>query len=891
MKLLDILYRCKNWIAGLFQPLRLEKELEIEMQHHLAFSKEHYEREGMSSNAAKKAALKGFGNVESLKEDCRDSWGTRVINDFIRDCRYSARMLRNSKGFSFAVVITLALCIGANITIFSALYHLVLRQLPFEEPENLVRIHYVNKETASKKLNPGNFLDGASYSQYQDYKAETDLFENISLHYYLFRVVDSSQLKGVCATASFFDVMRVEPILGRFYTEEEMYPSTAPVVVLSETLWRTKYASDPDIIGKSFQFLNKPPLTIIGVAPQSLETLDRNIRFFTPYHYRLIEHERIPDSAFWARLKPGVSPNTVSERLLAIETHWNEEKADTQSKKMFERDQRRFRMNLSHPFENQLLMLQFGAFLVLLIGCVNVTNLLLGRAKKRQFELSIRHSCGASSVALGRMMFCESMILAFLGAIIGTVFSWVGLFSINNYLTSLDATTTAANLNATVFVWISVTATVISFLMGLIPLALLWKSGSIQKIDNSSRASSFGKGAKTFSNGLVVLQVAMTCALLIGAGLLFRSLTKVSEVDPGFDPSGVLQARIKLREVYEDRTKWVGVRNRILEVMREIPGVESVSFRYGTGDVFTKYTYSRYFAIRGVPLEPGEVGVRVHIKWIDGTFFETMGIPLLHGRTFFLGGDEPGRFIVDETFVEKYLPGKDPLVTELDRRSSLGGGRNDWGRIVGVVGRANLEGQDRPDGLPIVYQNLDNNEPLWGFLLTIRTTRSLDSITPEMQSKLKEIHPQLHLYDPMFLDEAYHDLNLERRGITWLVGLFAVLAVLLSAVGIYGVLSFSVEQRRREIGIRSAIGASRREILSMILVQGLVKTGSGLVVGIIASFYLTRFLESQLFNVSTLDLGTYLSAPVMILLISLLASYLPARKAVKIDPHEALRAE
>ncbi len=891
-KLLEWYYRWKNWLVGLFFPLRLEREMEIEMQSHLQFAMESHEQTGMSAGAARKAALKGFGNVESLKEDCRDSWGARVVTDLIRDGRYSARSLWKSRGFSVAVVSTLALCIGANIAIFSALYHFVLKGLPFDDPERIARVFYVSRDTTHKSLAMGSILDGASYYQYDDFRKETDLFEAISIHYYVSGISESTQLKGVHATASFFDVMRVKPVLGRFYSEDETYPTESNVVVLSQSLWESRYDSDPNVIGKEMAFLNKPSRTIIGVAPRSLELFDRGIRFFSPYRHRIVEGKRVPDSALWIRLKPGVSHDQVAQRLLAIEKNWNEENATAVEQHIFERDQRRFLFDLPHPFENQLKLLQVGALFVLLIGCVNVANLLLSRANRRQNELSIRYSCGAGRVAIGRVMLSESLLLALLGAMVGSVLAVFGLHAVNHYLTALDPTAAAALIDGTIILWILGAALVIALVMGLLPFALLWRSGCIKKLDTSGRMSSSSLSSRALSNGLVVLQVSITCALLIGAGLLTRSLYKVMQTDPGFDPTQVIQARVKLREVYKDNTHWVGARTRILESMREIAGVEAVGFRYGMDRAFyrTKGRGSQY-AVKGIPVPDGENGFSVQMKWVDGEFFDAMGVAFLSGRPFVRKEVRGREYIVDQAFVERYLDGKEAIGMELDRRFSIPKPNAEWGRIVGVVSQINYEGRDAPDGLPLVYENANDGRPLWGFLITLRTRRSLESIAPEMQTKLREVHPNLHLYDANTLDVPYEGLNLERRGMALLIGLFAGLALVLSAIGIYGVLAYSVEQRRREIGIRAAIGATRSEVLGMVMNQGLRRTLIGLGLGLLGSLYLNRFLESQLFDISRLDTVTYLATLSVLVGVAVLASYLPGRRAVKIDPSEALRAE
>jgi len=612
-----------------------------------------------------------------------------------------------------------------------------------------------------------------------------------------------------------------------------------------------------------------------------------------------IAGRRHGSSDLWARLKPGVTREQALAQLNTIERRWHVENSP-QGLVRFDALAQPFQFDEPNPLTARLLLLQSGALFVLLVGGMNVVNLLLGRASRRCHELCVRHSLGAGRSALVRLMLSESVLLAVVGAASGTALAWGGLQVINRYLAVLLPSTMPVTLSNTTFLWILATASALALVMGLLPMAFLWNSGRIQQLDNSANSASSSGRTRAFSGSLIVAQVAVTTALLIGSGLLLRSYANVLAVDSGFDASKVVTGYVHLHE-----TRWnaggyeyEGVAQRIVEAMKEIPGIERVSYT-GNGYSVGEDIPIRPMHIRGTDYENPEQGAQVIYRHATSDYFQTMGIPILEGRAFRHGDETPysagmdlderrarrTSYIVDEAFAKRYLKGGSALdvAMRVDDQPT-------WSPIVGVAGRANFQGLDKRDGLPVVYfYGSGHFDTRVG--LVLRTTRPAEAVIGEMRQKLHEINPGLYVHDATSMADAFDTLLAGRQVITFVIGVYAGLALLLSTIGIYGVLAYDVQQRQREIGIRSALGATRRQIVDMVLRHGLRKTILGLAVGLIGAVALSRYLNSLLFDVSALDPATYAMVSLGLLFVALAASFVPARRATKVDAVIALRAE
>ncbi|MGB0993825.1 MAG: ADOP family duplicated permease [Akkermansiaceae bacterium] len=881
-------------IGRLFSHRKIESELDEEMSFHLEQSIERNVERGMSPDQARREALIAFGGMEQTKEYCRDSWGTRAVTDLFRDLRYAATSLRRVPGLSLTIIATLALCMAANTTVFSVLNKLVLNPLPFKDSQNLVHIFNLTSEVSTP-------YSLAAWTQYRDFKEQADLFENFALVSPQMKISGESELSGLAVSSDFFNLLQVQPLLGRFFALEESDPGPGQVMVITQSAWENDYGADPDIIGKEVRFLNENTYIIVGVAPRITEAFDSQLRFFIPRG--ISARERNPQRRYtggthlWGRIKSGISHEEAMAQLEIIEARWHQANPGRYLRRAaFDSSAQHFTFGRPNPIKTHLILLQGGAFLVLLIGCVNVLNLLLSRASQRCHELSVRLSLGAERFALTRLMLSESILLAVVGALVGSALTWLGLLAVNRYLVVLAPNAPSMTLDGTVIVWTLVISGVVALIMGLLPIRILWRSGRIMQVSSSARTSSSSGGARKLSGSLVVMQVSMTFALIIGAGLLLQSYRNVLSVDPGFDASRVVTGSMSINRIYQlpDR---VAARQRILESMREIPGVEGVN--YISSDSIGKHLQVDPIWIAGDSAQTEEEAPTALVRHVGREFFSTMGIPITEGRDFRSGDMDPPigqevkrtSYIVDTEFGRRYLPDSSVIDSEM----SWNGHRSPQGEhhfmpVVGVAGRANFEGLEARDGLPVIYSYTEQI-PFPRFNLLVRTTRDPATVIREIRGKLKEVHPSLHLYGATSLAVPYGNLNLGRQGTTLMLGTFAGLALFLSAIGIYGVLAYDVQQRTREIGIRGALGASPSGVLLMVLRQGMGKAVIGLVLGVAGAIILTRYLQSMLFDISSLDPVTYLIGGTGLLSVAALASFLPSRRAAKVDPMIALRCE
>ncbi len=891
-----LLHEIRNRVRFLFGFNRKQRELDEEIDFHLQEAIDELVESGVSPEEARLRALREFGHANSVLEDCRDSWGTRVVMDLIRDVRYSVRSLWKSKGFSFAVVATLALCIGVNTTVLSALYSLVLKPLPVENPERLVRLFNVKENRNS------NFKhSGSSSGQYLDLRERTDLFEGSAFTWTLNKLVDSGssvrRVKTLSVTADYFELMNAKPVLGRFFSPEEMDRGAAKTVVLSQSVWESEYESNPKVIGKEIRVDDNVIHTIIGVASRSLGAFDFEIKYIFPHDIVYDSSRDVASNRYarnsndlWLRLKPGVSREAALGQIRAIERRWYEEIANNEGRRNYETYDGNVQFEIADPLEGSLYLLESSSLLILLVGCFNVMTLSLSRVNHKRHELSIRNALGSGKSRLRRLMLVESAFLIGAAAAAGVILAWGGLYLINGYLSAMSPSSMPVGLDLNVVATAFAATVGIVSVIGLFPLEILWKTGLLRRVDGSQRSSSAGGLSRTVSNCMVVGQIAVAFVMLIGGGLLFRSFQNVLNVDPGFEATQVVQGRLDFSTVYtfyKNRADGAVLKRRIHEAMKGIPGVESVSF-----SVIQMFSNDLRAAdqpsiVRGEEFDPSQVSITY---LVSPEFFTTMGIPILEGRSF-NAGDIQYTAIVDELFARRYFGDRSPVGAEIHGSHKGPGPKQRWHRIVGVAGRANLRGLEQWDGVPIIY----SNEPIeFGdleYTILLRVSRPAEGVVRDMRAKIHEIDPRLPLSYAGPLDEALDEMLLSRKGITLLLVSFAALALFLSLTGVYAVLAYDVSQRGREIGIRKALGSSRQRIHSMILKTGLAKTFTGLGLGIVGALFLSRFLESFLFGVARLDTATYVGSVSLFVFAALLACYLPARRAANVDPLETMAAE
>jgi putative ABC transport system permease protein len=821
-------------------------------------------------------------------------WGSNWLEGFWRDVQFSFRSLRRAKAFSAAVILTLALCIWANTSILSVLYGLILKPLPLPDAGQVVDVFNMRPKEGQLHQNLG-------VAQYLDYLEHADLFAGFAMWKgWMFNIGETGGTMRYVAmqvTPEYFSVLGLQPLKGRFFVPEDGVPGHDKVAVLTRSYWENNFNADPDIVGKEMR-LSGEPHSIIGVAPGTFDELSTAPVLFKPMVWP-VEHAQprfryAPMGNITARIKPGVAHAAALAQLETLEQRHVEAVADAALVDYLQRGGHRmgleqFRVGQTKKIRTALWMLQGGALLVLLLGCVNVTSLMLARANSRGTELALRQSLGAGRGVLARQLFTEAALLAVTGAALGTVLAGLTLRVINTYTAAAIYGLPPVGLDGELLGLTLLVSLGVTLLIGLLPVLSLWRKGSLQSaIQSGTRGASRGGGIRAMSGGLVVAQVALAFILLVGSGLLMRSFARVMAIDPGFDATKVIHFRAAYEASYTDMTMLQGLQDRILEKMREIPGVESVAY----SDRLPGYADDKVVTLPIRGMSPGQDSTypTAAAFRVSPEYFATMGIRLLEGRNFTAADYQPGArmvFVVDRKFAERYFPGQSAVGQQFafgppDQKPEMAP------EIVGVVDVARVNGLES-DSAPYVYMAMDTSPA--GLSVELRTTRSFEEMMPVIRAQLRSVDSALPIYQERTMQMQLDDAAANRRGVMWLLGAFAGMALILAAVGLYGMLAYDVTQRTKEIGIRGAIGATRGQIVTLILRQGLLKAGLGLVIGLGGAFYLSRFLGSLLYEVEPTDPSVFAGVAILLLLTAVLASWLPARRAARVDPMVALRCE
>ncbi|MBS0631474.1 MAG: ABC transporter permease [Verrucomicrobia bacterium] len=832
-----------------------------------------------------------------MKTPSEQAWISNWLESVWHDVRFSLRSLRRSPAFTATVVATLALCIGANTAIISVLYGLVLKPLPYPHPEQIVDVYNMRPKAGQMHL-------GVGAAQYLDYKANADLFSDFALwRGWMFNIGEdggTARYVGMIITSEYFSVVGVRPLMGRFFTPEECEPGKSNVTVLMQSYWEKHFNADPAIVGKEVRLSGKL-CTIVGVAPKSFEELSVAPNLVVPMEFRPEQKNpqwRVSNmGSLYARIKPGVTHGAALAQLAALEQRFLGTVASPQVRDFLTSGGHRMgleqvREQQTTPVRSGLLMLQGGALLVLLLGCVNVASLMLARANTRQAEFAVRAALGAGRGVLARQPLIESVLLALAGSALGLALAWGSLRVINVYMDKIVFGIPPVRVDAGVLGLTLLVAFVVALLIGLLPMVRVWRAHSLQGgLQSGTRGASRGGGIRAMSSVLVVAQVAFALMLLIGAGLLMRSFAKVMAINPGFDAKQVIHVRVAYDAVnFKDDAAIQGLQQRLLEKMRQIPGVELVAYTSGQPG-FSDQTMT--LPILGRPAGNDSVAPTAVVFGVSPEYFPTMGIRLIEGRLFTevdqLLKARPAT-IVDRRFAERYFPGRSP-VGQIFAFGPPDAKPETLPIIVGVVEVARVRGLEDPVNAPNVYWSIGSSYTSNGLSIELRTKRSFEEMMPLIRAQVRAVDPTLPIYGEKTMQMQLDDLAANRRGILWLLGAFAGLALILSAVGIYGMLAYDVTQRTKEIGIRGAIGASREQIVAMILKQGLFKAGLGLVIGLAGALVLSRFMEKLLYDVKPTDPVVFVVVATVLLAVALLASWLPARRAAKVDPMVALRYE
>jgi predicted permease len=824
-----------------------------------------------------------------------ESTSSGLLTGITGDLRHAFRLLWKGKGITATTLLTLALCIGATTAIFSTVYSLMLKPLPFNEPANIVELYTSAKKAGLDKM-------GANIPFYLDYGKNASSYETVGLWNFTQPMVGPDdglqRLDAARATAEIFEILRVQPLLGAFFTKENHKQGSDKVVVITQSFWRTQFNEATDVIGREMR-INGENLKIIGVAPRVFEAWDARVKFVLPFSWS--PQAENPQGRYgvgpqlFGRLKAGVSAGQADAEAKTLEKRYVDA-GPPQLKAFAERSG--MTMNVGGvqeqrvtPVRTTLLMLQGGVAFVLLIGCVNVANLLLVRANARQSELAIRSALGASRGLIARQLLLESLLLTVLGAALGLAVAWGALNASNFYVAKMLPQSLPATLDLRVLGFAIGLTVVIGLLIGLIPVFHILRTNLAEIIQSSSRSASSGRGVRALSSILVVVQVAVALMLLAGAGLLINSFMKAIAVNPGFDPKGVVTARIIIPQAHrataEAADKFMA---RLDLALRELPGATATGFSGSTpfqgGLPINAFTLEQDTLPPGSP-QPGAFRIQV-----TPGYAEALGLKVVEGRFYEEADRDPKKrvFVVDESFAKKFFPGKSAL-----------GGRfafgprpekpEDWPTIIGVVKDIPHNGVEEKSGNPFIYQVAQQGIRPNGLTMFVRTSRPAEEVIRVLRAKMKELDPTIFMFDVGSMEKAVGSSFDNRRAVMLLLAAFAILALFLSSLGIYGVLSYDVSQRTREIGVRGAIGASHGQIVGLILKQGFWKASVGVVIGLTGAYFLSHYMTTLLYGVKPTDPLVYAAVSGVLLVVAVLASYLPARRAAKIDPLVALRDE
>ena len=809
---------------------------------------------------------------------------------FLQDARYGLRMLRRQPAFATVAVAALALGVGANTAIFSVVNAVLLRPFPFREQERIVGVWEAIGGHDRIEVSPGNFADWRRHA--------ADTFEQLAvLNFWSANLAGDGQperLQGFQVSPSLFPMLGVEPALGRAFTNEEEQPGRDSVVVLSHSLWQRRFAGDPGVINRTLN-INGRAYTVVGVMPPEFQIHQRADLWspFAPDERTL--SNRLPHYLIvFGRLRAGVTPEQARASMRTLAENVAREHPQTNAG--WSANVVPLRKQAVGDVETPLLLLLGAVGFVLLIACANVANLLLARAASRSKEIAIRAALGAGRLRIVRQLLTESVLLALAGGLLGLLLAAWGVdLLVANLPADADFMLPRAEqtgIDARVLAFTLAVSVLTGLVFGLAPALHAAKTDLGEGLKEGGRTSGAGAPGGRLRSALVVSEVALSVVLLVGAGLLVRSIVGLLRVDPGFDAGGVVTMRVALpRAKYADDAKITAFYDQVLARLRSLPGVESAG---ATSNLpLGGSNASTTFQIDGrPPLAPSEQP-DVPYRVVSPDFFRTLRVPVTEGRAFEEAdtATRPRAAVVSQLFAQRFFPGE----SAVGRRIRSGEGDGELYTIVGVVGDVKHFGLSREPQATLYFTH--KTDPERSMVLTVRAAGAglAESLAPAMRREVLAVDPDQPVFDVRTAREAVEQSVSLERSVAFLLSVFACVAMAMAAVGIFGVMSYAVTQRTQEIGLRMALGAQRRDILRLFLRHGLALALLGAAVGLAGAFALMRVLGSLisglLYGVSATDPVTYALVALALFAVALAACYLPARRATKVDPMEALRYE
>ncbi len=875
-----------NRLRSLFRRDTVEQEIGSELHFHIERQVEENILAGMNPQEARRAASREFGGVEQVKEECRDTRRANYLENLLKDVRYGFRMLRKSPSFTFFAVAVLALGIAANSAIFSIADAILVRPLPYRDANRLVMIWEDSSAYGFPKDTPapGNFSDWKSRNQvFEDVAAISDGSFNLT------GSGNPENLIGKWATANLFSVLGVSPALGRDFRPEDDVPGAPAVALLSHGLWLRRFGGDPRIVGKEI-LLNNEKCTVIGVMKRGAQFPDRETDLWVPSRFTTAQlaNRRNHFLEVVARLKPRVSLGTANANLATIASQLEKENPDSNAKVgAFAVP---LREELAGDVRPAIFMLLGAVCFVLLIACANVANLLLSRATGRRREMAMRIALGATRARVIQQMLTESILLSIFAGVAGLLFSIWGTKFLATLIPTGIAAMTGTGVDGRVLLFTLAISLATGIVFGIIPASRVSQFQLAHSLKQGGGRSGVGSGGHRLRDALVISEVALAIVLLTGAALMIRSLENLYHLDPGFRADHVLVMRTPLpRQKYEAFAARAAFYEQVLERVEGLPGV--VAAGYTTWVPLTNAGGATGITIEGKP-EPAPADVLVpNIRIISRDYTRALRMKLMEGRLF-ESRDAAGTLpvaLINQTMARNYWTGEDPA----GKRFKVGGysEKSPWLTVIGVVGDVHQAGLAVPARaeMYLPYQQEDLGfEPEY---LAVRTAGDPMALGEIVRQQIWAVDKEQPVAGMMPLEDLVDENLASRKMQASLLSGFAGLALLLVTLGIYAVLSFAVTQRTQEIGVRVALGAQPGDVLRMIFSQGFRLFLMGAALGLAAAFVLSRALVHLLFGVSAYDPASFAGVTILLAAVALLACYVPARRATRVDPLIALRYE
>jgi predicted permease len=881
-------------------PVR-EAEIVEEVSQHLEQDYDRAVNGGASAEEARRQALEQLNAPDLLGRELKRverrvsqqtaapgaQLKTNFLGDLSQDIRYALRVLAKNPAFTLVAVIALALGIGANSAIFSVVDAVLLRPLPFKHPEQLVMLweNAAHQGFPKNTPSPANFLDWQK--QVQSFTGIAAMAER---SFNLTGVGEPERLGGRRVSANLLDLLGVPAMLGRTFVPEDDKPGTH-VVLLSYSLWQRRFGSDPAVIGRALT-LNGESYTVVGVMPRMVQLPGyENVsdQLWVPIAFPSEEAAQRGNHFLEviARMKPGVTLKQAQAEMETIAARLEQQYPDYNTRigavvvPLHEQ--------VVGDIKPALLVLLGAVGFVLLIACANVANLLLARAAVRQKEIAVRLAVGASQSRLIRQFLTESVLLAIFGAGFGLLLAFLGLRALRTFIPATISQAETIHIDARVLIFTVLIAVVTGVAFGLAPAIQGSHLNLNDTLKEGGRDSSGGSKGTRARNLLVIGEVAISFVLLIGAGLLINSFFHLRNLDPGFRADHLLTMKVDLSEVkYPDRERRAAFFDEVMRRVSELPGVRSAAV---AGNLPLTYNGdSMTIGVEGVPDPPSGQRPDVIFRAIGPGYFNTMGIPMAGGRDFTDQDNAEAKdvVVISEKTAQHFWPGQDPIGKRLKPGSSTS--KSEWREVVGIVKDVRQNDLIAPPKMQM-YLSFRQLKDVAANALVVRTTVEPMSLAGSVRNAIWSVDKDQTVADIDTMDHIVAKAVARQRFSMVLLAVFAALALLLASVGIYGVMSYSVAQRTREIGIRMALGARRADVLQMTVRQGLKLVGAGMILGLGAAFILTRVMATLLYGISATDPITFLGISLVLLAVAVLASYVPALRATKVDPITALRAQ